>query len=235
MKTKTKFLIYPLLFIGALLVVSGCKKTGNNNPDPSAVTVTDIDGNVYKTIILGSQLWMAENLKTTKYNDGTPISLVSDSLTWSILASPAYCWYKNDSNSYKKTYGALYNWYVVNTGKLAPEGWHIPTDIEWSILSDYLGGESVAGGKMKETGFVHWLLPNKDANNSSGFTALPSGEREGFYGTFEHLGWNCAWWSVTESYSGNAFYRALSHTNGKLYRSSFNGKSYGYSVRCIKD
>lgn len=113
-------------------------------------SVTDTEGNTYKTIKTVTQTWMAENLKTTKYNDGTLIPNVSDNTAWTQLSSGAYCWYSNDINN-KSTFGALYNWYAVNTGKLCPEGWHVPGDDEWTTLTGYLGGEDVAGGKMKST------------------------------------------------------------------------------------
>src|SRR5450759_4787246 len=116
-----------------------------------AQTVKDIDGNVYKTVTIGKQVWMVENLKTTKYNDGITIPLVIDNTAWTDLITPKYSWFNNDIAN-KEVYGALYNWYTVNTNKLCPKGWHIPTDEEWTTLTTYLGGEGVAGGKLKETG-----------------------------------------------------------------------------------
>jgi len=144
---------------------SSCKKKDdNNNPTTTAGKVTDIDGNVYDTVKIGTQIWIIENLKTTKYNDGTSIPMVTDSAAWINLTTPGYCWHKNTSASYKNTYGALYNWYAVNTGKLAPKGWHVPSDAEWTTLITYLGGDSIAGGKMKETGMSHWFSPNTGCN-----------------------------------------------------------------------
>jgi uncharacterized protein (TIGR02145 family) len=140
----------------------------------SSETAKDVDGNVYNTVTIGAQVWMAENLRTTKYNDGTSIPLVTDSTKWSDLSTPAHCWYNNDKASYKATYGALYNWYTVATDNLCPTGWHVPTTAEWQILKDYLGS-SVDGGKLKESGTTHWKSPNKGATNESGFTALPGG------------------------------------------------------------
>lgn len=138
-------------------------------------TVTDVDGNVYQTIGIGSQFWIAENLKTTKYNDGTSIPLVTDNRDWSLLFTPAYCWYNNDEINNKITYGALYNWYTLNTGKLCPSGWHVPNNTEWAVLASYLGGPEVAGGKMKVPGTDYWNSPNTGATNSSGFSAFPGG------------------------------------------------------------
>jgi len=138
---------------------------------------SDIDGNVYNTITIGTQIWMKENLKTTKYNDGSSIPLVTDNTAWINLSTPGYCWYNNDAATYKSAYGAMYNWYTVNTGKICPPNWHVPTDTQWETLITYLGGKIIAGGKMKETGTAHWTSPNIGATNETGFTALPGGYR----------------------------------------------------------
>lgn len=205
-----------------------------------AQTVKDVDGNIYKTVNIGTQVWMTENLKTTKYNDGTPIQLVADEKTWAALTSPAYCWYKNDAKTYKYTYGALYNWYTVKTNKLCPKGWHVPTDAEWTILTTYLGGESVAGGKLKERGTSHWESPNTGATNESGFTALSSGYRK-YDGAFDISGSNAdkfssnaCWWSSTDHYPFNAYYRRIYDSLITVY-SSLSAKQFGYSVRCLRD
>jgi uncharacterized protein (TIGR02145 family) len=205
-----------------------------------AQSVKDIDGNIYKTVTIGTQVWMAENLKTTKYNDGAAIPLVTDDKEWGLLTTPAYCWYKNDSKSNRNTFGALYNWYTVNTNKLCPKGWHVPTDSEWTTLTTYLGGESVAGGKLKEKGITHWESPNVDATNESGFTAVSSGDRN-YAGTFDLSGSNVIyfrsngyWWSSTEVYTANAYYRRLYNSFSEVYRSP-SAKQYGYSVRCLHD
>jgi uncharacterized protein (TIGR02145 family) len=154
-----------------------------------AQTVKDIDGNVYKTITIGTQVWMAENLRTTKLDDGKIVPLVTDDKIWAGLNTPAYCWYTNNAPENKNKYGALYNWYTVSTNKLCPRGWHVPTDAEWKTLITNLGGESVAGGKLKEKGTSHWQSPNAGATNETGFTALPSGERKQS-GVFEDSGSN---------------------------------------------
>ena len=176
---------------------------------------------------------MAENLKTTKYNDNTAIPLVTDSAVWINLNTPGYCWYNKDAATYKNTYGALYNWFTLNTGKLAPTGWHIPTDAEWSTLTTYLGGESVAGGKLKETGTVHWYFPNTGATNESGFTAIPAGHRVP-PGGFNYIGYGDFWWSSSENTTSFAWTRFADYNYSNVYRNDFN-KSYGISVRCIRD
>jgi uncharacterized protein (TIGR02145 family) len=136
--------------------------------------VTDIDGNVYNTVTIGDQVWMAENLKTTKLNDGTSISNAIDNIAWASLSTPGYCWFINNRATYE-IYGALYNWYAVYTDKLCPTGWHVPSNSEWTTLTDHLGGAEVAGGKLKESGSSHWASPNTGATNVTGFTALPGG------------------------------------------------------------
>ncbi len=195
--------------------------------------VSDIDGNSYNVIKIGNQVWMDSNLKTTRYNDGTPIPLVTDLTAWSALDTPGYCWYDNDSATYARTYGAFYNWYAVNTGKLCPEGWHVPTDGEWTILTDYLGGAVVAGKKLKETGTEHWASPNTEATNESGFTALPAGYRFEA-GGFEEIGQGARFWSSTMYITHLAWNRVLYSDSDEVFRFSFTMRN-GYSVRCLRD
>lgn len=194
----------------------------------------DVEGNNYKSVKIGNQIWMAENLKVTKFNDNTTIPLVDDNTSWSTLSTPGYCWYNNDETSYKATYGAMYNWYSVNTGKLCPSGWHIPTDAEWLSLRTNLGGEFVAGGKLKETSTTHWLNPNTGATNESGFTGLPAGFRS-FNGiTFANIGLLGYWWSNTEANETYATVWYTLNSSGSMVSSS-GMKKNGYSVRCLKN
>ena len=202
--------------------------------------ITDIDGNVYKTItvtvdkgIKAEQTWMAENLKTTKYNDGTDIPLVTGTSEWIGLTSPAYCWYDNDEAANKDIYGALYNWYAVNTGKLCPDGWHVPTITEWKTLTGPTGYDSTFGDKLREVGATHWITPNDAATNETGLTALPGGYRHESLGTYGHLGYDCFWWSSTEA---SAISSWDIETNTQPYVRSYNYQNgYGLSVRCLKD
>lgn len=194
-----------------------------------AQTVKDIDGNVYKTITIGTQTWMAENLKTSKYKDGISIPLVMDSTAWSNLTTPGHCWYNNNKATNKKLYGGLYNWYTVNTGKLCPTGWHVPSETEWKTMITYLGGAD-AGDKLQETGTTHWLRPNTGATNESGYTALPGGCRI-LSGTFVTLGYCSYWWS---SNGGNAGARFVGYYDSGIERGSYN-KQFGLSVRCVRD
>jgi len=201
--------------------------------------IDERDGQEYKCVEIGEQTWMAENLKATKYNDGTDIPLVTDNTEWGDLSTPGYCWYGNDAATYKTPYGALYNWHAVNTGKLCPTGWHVPTDAEWTTLTDYLGGEEVAGGKLKEAGTDHWRYPNVGATNSSGFTALGGGYRNYLHGIFRYVNFSGWWWSSTEfDYESDeeyAFVRYIFHDKDNINRYGFVPKSEGISVRCLRD
>jgi uncharacterized protein (TIGR02145 family) len=196
-------------------------------------SMKDIEGNVYKTVTLGTQVWMAENLKTTKYNDGTEIPVITENDSWAKLTTPGYSWYNNDSKEYKKIYGALYNWYVVNTNKLCPVGWHVSTDAEWNTLAIFLQGGNEVGGKLKEKGTKHWKIPNEGATNESGFTALPGGYRS-FEGAFNYIGITGYWWSSTEYNESSVLFWNLRYKSGGTfkYRSE---KNCGFSVRCIRD
>jgi uncharacterized protein (TIGR02145 family) len=198
-----------------------------------AGTVTDIDGNVYQTIKIGDQWWMAENLKVTHYRNGDPIPNVTDAGVWSGLDTGACCNYNNEEGNVP-VYGRLYNWYTVNDGRnIAPEGWHVPSDGEWQIMADYLGGDAVAGGKMKETGTTHWVSPNTGATNESGFTALPGGFRN-MSGAFYVMTYSAYFWSSTEYTSGRAWYRSLIYDLAGLSR-DYSSRTSGFSVRCVRD
>lgn len=197
-------------------------------------TVTDIDGNVYHTVQIGTQVWMVENLKTTKYRNGDPIPNVTGDAAWSTLNTGAYSWYNNDAATNKAIYGALYNWYAATDSRnIAPTGWHVPTDSEWTTLTTYLGGESVADGKLKEIGTTHWQSPNTGATNSSGFTALPGGNRnEG--GTFNTVGSLGYWWSSTNNGGCGSWYRRIYNTAPLGMRDCWYTRA-GFSIRCLKD
>ncbi len=198
---------------------------------------TDADGNVYQTVIIGTQVWMAENLKTTKYKDGTLIPNITEYSTWNTNTSGAYCWYNNDATSYKATYGALYNWHTINTGKLCPTGWHVPNDYEWTVLINYLGGNYEAANKMRESGTEHWIPPNTGATNASGFLGLPGGMCS-VWQDFSDLGNSAIWWSSNERTSNDARYYGLYNSSSTIQGfeiSSGNHKNNGLSIRCLKD
>lgn len=231
-KTNKKLFFNVLLFMFVLIFSNSCKKDDTSTSN----TVTDIDGNVYHTVTImtpaGSQTWMVENLRVTRLNDGTtPIPIVTDN-TWGGLTTPALCWYNNDVNN-KATYGALYNWYSAINNKLCPAGWHVPNDAEWTALTTSQGGGSLAGGKLKESGTVHWDAPNTGADNSSGFTALPAGSRytNGSFYLKGQYGW---YWCTTENSSSEAWHVYLQNSTNAVVRKS-GSKGIGFSIRCIKD
>ena len=195
--------------------------------------ILDIDGNVYVKITIGAESWLNKNLKVTRYNDGSPISNITDNSEWGSLSDGAYCWYNNDSSSSKDIYGALYNWHAVNTRKLCPAGWHVPTVSEWDALINFLKGEGMAGGKLKEIGTTHWTTPNTGATNESGFTALPSGNRY-YDGAYYYIGGAGFWWSSTEFLSYNAYSRNIYFYIAGVNRYG-SAKNFGLSVRCLRD
>jgi uncharacterized protein (TIGR02145 family) len=196
--------------------------------------VSDGDGNSYNAILIGTQMWLATNLKTTKLNDGTSIQPVTSGADWATRTSPSYCWYDN-TGANGDTYGALYNWYSASSGKLCPAGWHVPTDADFSILISYLGGSNTAGGKMKEAGPDHWITPNTAATNESKFRALPGGFRDSdSNGTFKEIRYSGYWWTSTAVTQNNSYSRSLNHNSGDALLNSSN-KAAGFSVRCIKD
>jgi len=202
-----------------------------HNTFPNCGTVTDIDGNIYNTVTIGTQCWMRENLKTTKYSDGSDIPYITENTEWISQRTGAYCWLNNDINN-KNKYGALYNYYTgIDSRNLCPTGWHVPSDAEWTTLINYLGGSNIAGGKLKEAGYENWASPNTGADNSSGFTALPGGYR--FVGTFSMAGFSSHWCSTTESGMTGAWNTMLYYSDSTM-RKNNNDKSTGSYVRCIQ-
>jgi uncharacterized protein (TIGR02145 family) len=197
------------------------------------VSCTDYDDNSYHVVQIGDQLWMAENLRTTKYGNGEEIPEVTEASTWGNLSTGAFCYFGNDPAN-APIFGCLYNWFaVIDSRNLCPYGWHVPTDAEWTTLTDYLGGEVFAGGKLKETGFAHWSIPNSGATNETGFSALPGGLHFGNVG-FSYLGYYGYWWSSTDIDAGFAWRRHMGYDYSYFFRDDFNKKS-GFSVRCLKD
>jgi len=208
--------------------------------------IKDIDGNKYLTVQIGDQRWMAENLKTTKFNDGTTIPNVTNNDEWSVLTTPGYRWYNDDATSNKDIYGALYNWYVGGNGSknVCPTGWHVPTSGEWSTLITYLGGQDVAGGKLKATGTIEgndglWYSPNTDATNETGFSALPGGMIDVYFipedyplphTRFTSIGFNSFFWTSTQEIS-----YVLWHNTALARGLGIIPISNGISIRCIKN
>ena len=206
------------------------------------------DGVTYNTVQIGNQCWFKENLRTTKYNDGTSITNVTDNATWTSTTSGAYCCYSNNTSNCT-TYGALYNWYAVNTGKLCPSGWHVPSDAEWTTLTNYLSANSTYWCGSNSSNIAKSLASttswnsstttcavgnNLSANNSTGFSALPGGYRYFSDGSFDNLSYYGYWWSSTENAGSNAWRRYLYYYYANVAR-SLSDKGNGFSVRCLRD
>jgi len=245
MVKKNACRFYTFVWLSLLVMIfSRCEKNEDN-------LVKDFDGNAYHTVTIGTQVWMVENLKAVHYNDGTDIPNGCDSSDWVSLNSPAYCWYKNDIH-YKSMYGALYNWFTVNTGKLCPPGWHVPTDSDWITLGNYLkangynyDGTTTVNGYGKalasDTGWysiqsIDCAIGSDDypdKRNSTGFSGLPGGIRNP-EGQFHNQYLFGLWWSSSERESGYAFHRTLAFDHCGVVR-SWSLKGNGYSVRCLKD
>jgi len=239
MQKKNRKMIYPLLLTGFLFIFFGsCSKSDNpvNTVTNTGETMTDIDGNVYHTVVIGNQTWITENLKVRHYNDSTEIPIVTDQDDWNTDTNPACCMYNNDSANFA-VYGLLYNWYAASNSKLCPKGWHVATNDEWITLYDWLNDTAAGGGKLKETGTTHWISPNTGATNSTGFTALPGGRRS--HDEFEYIGLRGYTWSSTEYVSsiltsGFAWCGWVSYNNASLdFMNTYDWM--GFSVRCIKD
>jgi uncharacterized protein (TIGR02145 family) len=234
---KTEHMKTYFLILIVLVAASSCKKD-DTNPSPKPVItpsnkVTDIDGNVYDTIKIGSQVWLMEDLKATHYRDGSSIPGVADSAQWSNLLTGASCSYNNDSNN-EKIYGRLYNWYAVtNPAGISPVGWHIPTDSEWTILINYLGGQYAAGGEMKSESTL-WGASNVGATNSSSFTSIPAGTRYSRNGTFYDMGKYAYYWTSTPYNINGAFSIGIIDGSAGVYRYEY-GKTSGFGCRCVKD
>ncbi len=221
--TKTTATVNPLVPTGGVC-------TALFNSGKSYGTLTDVEGNTYKTITIGTQTWMAQNLRTSHFRNGDPVALVNDYSKWLALTSGAYCNFNYTKNiDSLATNGRIYNWYAINDGRnIAPTGWHIPSSTEWALLITNLGGDAIAGNPLKEQGTTHWISPISGATNESGFTALPSGylSYSAFFQDFGQVG---EWWASTAI---TIF--GLQSSNSAIY--NYTGHEYsGHSVRCVKD
>ncbi len=241
----TKQLFFVAVFI--FTVLSCTKETdGNNEKDNTFGTVEDIDGNVYNTVVIGDQTWMAENIRVTTYSNGDKIPLVSDDDEWVALENndtdKAYCFYDNDESEYAEDYGALYTYAAVVNGEsydgddvqgLCPDGWHIPSASEWKELISYVGGSDVAAGLLKESGTSHWEMTDSDISDEYSFSALPGGYRYLYDASYNSLGWIGYWWSSSENtaYDATIFYM----NNSSYVSNRYEAKSNGASVRCVED
>jgi uncharacterized protein (TIGR02145 family) len=231
-----------ILLVVAVLVLSGWSEFLYDNlfahrqarPRQHEGTVSDIDGNGYHTVNIDTQVWMVENLRTTRYRDGTTIPQVVDNEAWSGLAAGAYCTPAVDSSGPESAYGLLYNFHAVNDSRgLCPAGWHVPTAAEWRLLVDQLGGVEVAGGKMKATAAGHWRVHVQGTTNESGFSAVPAGGR-GRMGSASDVGYYATWWSSTSHDITYAWHWGL-YPDKHGIRSNPGHKASGFSVRCVKN
>lgn len=231
-----------VFIVGPSLILSiSCKKekTVCVCNDEGGSQIADCDGNIYHSVTIGTQEWLIENLRTTKYNDGCPILNITDNTEWANLTTPAFCWYNNDVIN-KNIYGALYNLYAVNTDKICPVGWHVPSDAEWHILILFLDPDGSQGdpyvesfnaaNKLKETGTTHWTSPNWGASDDHGFKALPGGWRDGIYGEFISISTHGLWRTTSNNH------RMMSFESSSVWKGTWEEDSqFGFSVRCIKD
>ena len=239
MKSKTWFAL--LVIAGFLLVFSSCASIGGK-------AIKDIDGNSYTSVIIGDQEWLRENLRTTRYNDGTPIPNVVSTEEWVNTESPAYVWYEHDISN-KVPFGALYNWYAVGSRPdLCPAGWRVATDDDWKTLEAFLGMTpeeiegtgmrgTIEGGKLKEAGTDNWYEPNEGATNEYGFTALPSGRRRanGSFVGMEQRIQGSTIWTYTGTSAETAYYRHLAIRSARIGRNPEGEKKMGLAVRCIRE
>lgn len=200
---------------------------------PVKLLIMDRDSNFYHSVKIGTQIWMVGNLKTTKFSDGSAIPYVEEASSWGNRINSGYCWYNGDEATSKGTYGALYNWYAVNSGNLCPTGWHVPSEDEFITLTNFLGGATVSGGKLKETGIYRWTTPNAGATNETAFSAVPGGYRTST-GLYENLGNYGEFWTATAGTANVSYYRYLYYGNSSFV-SSFVNQKYGLSVRCLKN
>jgi uncharacterized protein (TIGR02145 family) len=223
-----------LIILGVMFCFTFSCKKDSPKLNPTG-TVSDIDGNLYKTVTIGTQVWMAVNLKTTKYRNGNSIGTTNPAtLNISAESTPKYQWANYGIESNVATYGRLYTWHTATDSRgICPTGWHLPSDAEWTTLTTFLGGNSIAGGKLKEAGTSHWLSPNTGATNSSGFTALPGSDRLSS-GAFYDFGYYGGWWSSTEAGAIYAGFWSILYSTSEVSRNN-SYKTFGFSVRCLRD
>ncbi len=226
MKTLNRICFYSLILM-VLIFANSCKKDKKTGP----LSMTDKDGNVYTSVTIGTQVWMVENLKTTKFDNGDSIPTTTSDI--SAQSAPIYQWVYNDLITSAATYGRLYTWYAaIDNRNLCPTGWHVPSLEEWKTLRLFLGGDSIAGGKLKQAGTTYWQAPNTGATNETGFTALPGGYRSlhGIYSGIKASGW---FWSTSDD-APLAWGQSVHFDSDSLVNWGYN-KSAGVSVRCLKD
>ena len=224
---------FSIILVSISLFFVSCKQ---DEPKPEPTTVTDIDGNVYNIITIGNQKWLAENLRVSHYNNGDAIettSPASQDLTGQ--SDTKFQWSYNGNTTNLSTYGLLYSWNAITDSRgIAPEGWHVPTESEWNELITFLGGENVAGGKLKATGNAYWISPNNGATNEVNFSAMPNGNRN-VNGEFFDQQYHATWWTSTGNGNGSGNYKMIHKDEAKIYSSYYGDAKIAFGVRCIKD
>jgi len=234
--------IPPISLIFVFFCLSSLIIQAQNSEDS---IIFDIDGNKYQTLAIGTQVWIKQNLRTTKYTNGIPIPKVESKGEWAASSSGAYCWYNNDSSS-QSVYGALYNGFTLEEGNVCPTGWHVPTDNDWKLLeielgmspseADKSGWRGNAGGKIAGSANL-WLgcyFEKDTVFNTSGFNGVPAGNRIGESGSFGNMGSNAYWWSATEDTTNKVWVRNVFYNSSHLIKTGYN-KKYGFAIRCVKD
>lgn len=222
-----------LLSLVIFMFIFSCSDS-STEPKDSGDTVTDIDGNVYQTVKIGDQVWMAENLKTEHYRNGDAIPNIAGNSQWVALTTAAMCSYEND-DSHIAVYGLLYNWYAISDSRnIAPKGWHVSTEEDWQTLIAYFGNDQNPSAKLMESGTDHWTAPNASATNETGFTALPGGYREYSAGAFYNMGTYALFWTSTEVSDSHANMHYMISAGSQLAPVQYS-KNYAMSVRCVKD
>lgn len=244
--TNLKMALQTLTIALVFITVNACNKNNSDNNTDNTSTIvfnpsltygstTDIEGNTYKTIKIGNQTWMAENLRVTKYNDGTSIlRTLVDSALYNATTGSYDSYNSTESNDTIRNMGRLYNWQAASSNKLAPAGWHVATQAEWDTLIANLGGVSNAGGKLKEAGLTHWVSPNGGATNESGFSAMPSGR---FYITgpsFTNYSNNAYFWCANTYNAGEGIMYGLNYLDAAIFKGHAQ-KNNGFAVRCVKN
>ena len=224
MKTQKLRLGIIIVFLCRVFTPVSAKKAGES--------AKDVDGNIYESVVIGTQTWLTENLKSTRYDDATEIKEIKDNGEWAKATAPGFCWYNNDAAN-KDEYGALYNWHVIKNGNICPKGWHVPTDAEWTTLETFVGGSAQAALMLKEKGTQHWKSTSDAVGDTYNFSAIAAGFRNSD-GNFTYQLSDCCFWTATPSTPTYAHNRSFSYYD-KGINSRDIQRTNGYSIRCVKD
>lgn len=220
------------ILLSSMVTLLMCMTALNSSAQKAGEMAKDVDGNMYQSVVIGTQTWLTENLKVTRYSDATDIKQITDKTQWAKTTAPAFCWYDNDVAN-KDEYGALYNWHAVNGGNICPKGWHVPTDAEWTTLEEFVGGAQQAAEILKEKGTTHWKTTSAAVSDPYHFSARAAGFRNSD-GDFTYQLSDCCWWTATSSTSTYARNRSFSYYDKGISQRDIQ-RSNGYSIRCVMD